>query len=947
MFIIAFTLHFLIPDPTNHYFIKETPKSIELSNNYLKLIIERNTHRMYLASINERRYPDIISLEIPPDAPHVLSNGYLIDKDGHIAGGVSFMLMKDGLEYKHKFTIDSIGIYCEVTVGDIKTGELENSLQYKLTGLRNYKYTILGSSPPLRTVSTRTKTFTYRNSYYIPIISMSNPANKTGISIIANPALDKPLLSYTVTDQNVIATLGHFGLTYPRTFTVGFYIVPNQADWRSGLQYLFTMHPRYFTYAANKSRIKGEWFYLPPPALTGSRMDEIRKDNVKWIELHNYFPYYGLYAPDREDWGSIIDMDRISLQAWEEGAGEKRFSYQQMNDQIEMWHKRQIMAYIYFQPFESWYQYSDRYYPGDISKDSSGNNLPAWQFCKLMNPDPTGPWGRHIIDQANKILEKYPAIDGIFYDRMDYCYYDFAHDDGLSLVNGKSVYMLGFALEKMNDTLFKIFHDRGKSIIGNCPTSLEACKDLDAIMTEGSLSNLYKIQYLGLARPIVYLPYDKTPDETEEKLKNCLLCGAFPAVTYGDSTCHKLDHRYWLLFDILKGRTWVLSPNPITVSDKYQANIFRLPGGDYAAVVISPEKSQLYDAYEYNMPVTLDLPDAKAITRAYLISGDWPGVKELKFTKKNTRINLVIPYHLTNSMVILTKGKSYQVTGASLEPTAALEDISLTPPKDIFIRSSEFEKVKIIVTNNTDRKQTLRFTSESLRDNGQILIPKTLILSAYETKILDAQIKAAEGGSYRIIARSGQNTFVREFSVKTGLTSASNALFRDDFSRSMEKWKVDRGKWIAVAGIVEGSGPSHFAYVLNNAWSSYQYQVTTRIKGSDDPVVDWLKAYIFFRIQDARNFYRFGIHGDAGVIDLFKCVNGQWFQLASANFIPLPETWYTLLIIVRGDAITGYINGKKIIEARDSTFPAGGIGIGVLEDAMRTQYRDIIVRQSD
>jgi hypothetical protein len=106
-----------------------------------------------------------------------------------------------------------------------------------------------------------------------------------------------------------------------------------------------------------------------------------------------------------------------------------------------------------------------------------------------------------------------------------------------------------------------------------------------------------------------------------------------------------------------------------------------------------------------------------------------------------------------------------------------------------------------------------------------------------------------------------------------------------------------------------------------------------------------LKSYVFFRIKDDNNFYRFGIHGDAGVIDLYVCAKGKWIKLDTAPFKPEEGKWYTLRIHADGTKILGYVDGVKVVEVNDRTFLAGGIGIGVLEDEMECEYKDIIVKK--
>ncbi|MCK4816221.1 hypothetical protein KA005_10675, partial [bacterium] len=71
----------------------------------------------------------------------------------------------------------------------------------------------------------------------------------------------------------------------------------------------------------------------------------------------------------------------------------------------------------------------------------------------------------------------------------------------------------------------------------------------------------------------------------------------------------------------------------------------------------------------------------------------------------------------------------------------------------------------------------------------------------------------------------------------------------------------------------------------------------------------------------------------------------KWTRLSTAPFKPKEDKWYTLRIQVKGTKILGYIDGTKVVEVNDKTFFAGGIGIGVLEDAMKCEYKDIIVKE--
>jgi len=91
-------------------------------------------------------------------------------------------------------------------------------------------------------------------------------------------------------------------------------------------------------------------------------------------------------------------------------------------------------------------------------------------------------------------------------------------------------------------------------------------------------------------------------------------------------------------------------------------------------------------------------------------------------------------------------------------------------------------------------------------------------------------------------------------------------------------------------------------------------------------------------------FYRFGLHGGTEVVDLYRVSGGSWVFLAGMPFAPAKDRWYTLTVEVVGDSIRGFVNGELLIDTHDATHPTGGIGIGVLEDAMVTVYDDVVVQ---
>jgi len=183
--------------------------------------------------------------------------------------------------------------------------------------------------------------------------------------------------------------------------------------------------------------------------------------------------------------------------------------------------------------------------------------------------------------------------------------------------------------------------------------------------------------------------------------------------------------------------------------------------------------------------------------------------------------------------------------------------------------------------------------------------------------------------------------------VISRLCAAEGDLLQLDFSEGQlpSGWRVVSGKWEVHDGVLDGGKGTeqHLIFGGDKQWTDYTLQARVQMRGSSNPRITWLKAYLFFRVQDERNFYRFGFHGDAKGVDLYKCVNDEWKHLGSYRIEPQRDRWYTLKVEAKGAKLTGFVDGKAVITARDTTFPRGGIGLGVMEDAMNTIWDDISV----
>jgi len=100
--------------------------------------------------------------------------------------------------------------------------------------------------------------------------------------------------------------------------------------------------------------------------------------------------------------------------------------------------------------------------------------VPAFRECRLMNADPETPFGRHCLEQFDRLLETYSQTDAIFFDVCG-CHYnlDFGYDDGVTMVHNKPAYCLKFAFQRIMERIEPGLRTLGKQFSANKPEALE------------------------------------------------------------------------------------------------------------------------------------------------------------------------------------------------------------------------------------------------------------------------------------------------------------------------------------------------------------------------------------------------------------------------------------------------------------------------------------------
>ncbi|HEY2154034.1 MAG TPA: hypothetical protein VGH33_00290 [Isosphaeraceae bacterium] len=97
---------------------------------------------------------------------------------------------------------------------------------------------------------------------------------------------------------------------------------------------------------------------------------------------------------------------------------------------------------------------------------------------------------------------------------------------------------------------------------------------------------------------------------------------------------------------------------------------------------------------------------------------------------------------------------------------------------------------------------------------------------------------------------------------------------------------------------------------------------------------------LVWRARDAKNYYLARYNPLEDNYRLYKVVDGKRTLILNAD-IPHSDGWHALRVTMSGDQIACFYDGKKSLEAADTTFPgAGKIGLWSKADA-QSQFDDL------
>jgi len=101
-------------------------------------------------------------------------------------------------------------------------------------------------------------------------------------------------------------------------------------------------------------------------------------------------------------------------------------------------------------------------------------------------------------------------------------------------------------------------------------------------------------------------------------------------------------------------------------------------------------------------------------------------------------------------------------------------------------------------------------------------------------------------------------------------------------------------------------------------------------------------AGIIARVQDKDNYYILRANALESNVNLYKYAGGQRSGIKDGGAKVVAGQWQELSLEVSADRLRGFLNGQLVVEATDSTYKAGRVGLWTKADSV-TCFDDVVV----
>lgn len=431
-------------------------------------------------------------------------------------------------------------------------------------------------------------------------------------------------------DVPVLETVNYYiGLVGDRPMSTKVMLFFHEGDWRCGLGRVYKRWQKYFD-PWNDAIYEREGVFRCGGVHDAMEVDKWVRMGLKTLEVHGHFQDYCDYFQDGKDrWISNGAKETLRHRWVKEMADEaakvgktidtknadgipervddfcSTHTPQQIADYLgwplhNVLHTRDdikcklqtltdagIACHWYFNYTDGYRPRVETAWPDSISKDEDGKIIPSgWYMCHNMNADPRWSFGQFTYESARMIFETYPTLKGFFLDCFRHFEVDFAHDDGVTVVNGKPAYSMNRSYDDIEKLIKeKIMRPRNLTSFANKPQSIRSMLYSDGQLLEGNGDKPEeKFFWACIAKPMFFM-WTSGEGSLDENLRRAVWHGCYPREAEPTEENIALYQKYLPLYAQFRRRVFCFEPDPIRPPEGSRGKLFTVADGYVASII--------------------------------------------------------------------------------------------------------------------------------------------------------------------------------------------------------------------------------------------------------------------------------------------------------------------------------------------------------------------------
>ncbi|HET6427395.1 MAG TPA: hypothetical protein VFJ30_03220 [Phycisphaerae bacterium] len=494
----------------------------------------------------------------------------------------------------------------------------------------------------------------------IPLCGLWN--DRAALAVWSPPDIQKPNMSFeldTLSSGGAVTGIDrgfddashlkvvyhHVGLRPGKVLKLAVCLAGAEPGWRCVLGRYVQSYPELFEPAPATRKVEGMYGISTPTRLPTGHFERMKKAGVTFMEMHGHFPEYSVFIRPE------ALKDKSVTWRCKPHPG-KMLTLADNRHWIRQLNKAGIAPFMYWYNVHANRRTISRLWPDDLMRDEQGRIMLKWKQEPSIRAAADSPFGRHLIEQIKLLLKAYPEMAGLFVDNYAVERYDFAHDDGVTMIHNRPAWDMNRNHQTVGPPCFEIAHKAGKIIMVNKISTIESLRGADMVLAETrGVESVRKHAMACVFRALFPLKMElpEGPHGAERGIQHLLLNGCFPdEALYWEAPATMAAYRP--LTDAMIGKRWVLEPDPLDVPAGLDGQIFRIdraaPGGGTVVVALVDFQRSWQDGRRTEgLKVTVRLSDAARYKRA-----SWLGVERsagraaaCKLTRRGKALTVGLP----------------------------------------------------------------------------------------------------------------------------------------------------------------------------------------------------------------------------------------------------------------------------------------------------------------